>query len=217
MKFIFDQQASPKLPFTDTSTTKNINSRRLSKRAMLASSFLMLGLGLLVNASYIQLKAQLAQVLIASAYTKLISQQQVQKPWPWADTHVLARLEIMGKTNYVLANASMRTLAFGPAHMSQTASFGDIGNSVIVGHRDTHFSHLQNIKVGDVIRLYHASQQIIYKVEEIKVVDEKQVGVTDDLPISVLTLITCYPFNALTPNPKQRFVVRAVKIDSYFS
>ncbi|MFT6267692.1 MAG: sortase A [Alphaproteobacteria bacterium] len=217
MKFLFAQQPSIKRPYIKMWGTNKIESRLLFMRAILASSILIVGIALLVNASYIQLKAQLAQVLIASAYNKQIAQQQVKKPWPWADTHVLAKLEVLGKTNYILANASMRTLAFGPAHMSQSANLGDLGNSVIVGHRDTHFSHLQNIKVGEIIRLHQGSEQTIYRVEEIKVVDETQVSVIEDLPLSALTLITCYPFNAVSPNPKQRFVVRAIRIDGYFS
>lgn len=185
-----------------------------SKQNMVASGVLFVGLSLILNASYIQLKAQLAQVLIASAYVKhqMSSVKQTHKPWPWADTHVIAKLKISGQSSYVLANASMRNLAFGPALMSQTATLGSKGNSVIIGHRDTHFSHLQHIKIGEVIMVYQANKEFAYKVEEIVVVDESDISVIDDLPYGTLTLITCYPFNSIDPNPKQRFVIRASKI-----
>ena len=190
-----------------------------SKKKLLAGSVLVLGLGFIFHASYIQLKAQLAQVLIASAYAKQSEypDQKPVEPWPWADTRVVAKLEISGKIDYILANASMRNLAFGPAHMPQSAALGSQGNSVIIGHRDTHFSHLQNIEIGETIRLYQGNKLSIYKVEEMMVVNEDDVEVLSDLPMSALTLITCYPFNGLNPKPKQRFVLRAIKVENVIS
>lgn len=186
--------------------------KRLSKQSLLAAAIFMVGLTFLVNASYIQLKAELAQVLIASAYAQQIATQTPQKPWPWADTQVLAKLKIGRQTDYILADANMRNLAFGPAHMSQTSDLGEQGNSVVVGHRDTHFSHLQNVKVGEIIYVQLPNKTTEYRIEEIAIVDESEVAVIDNLPITALTLITCYPFNDVNPNPHQRFVVRAVKI-----
>lgn len=186
--------------------------KRLSKHSLFAAATFMLGLSLVVNASYIQLKAELAQVLIASAYAQQITTQTPQKPWPWADTQVLAKLTIGDQSDYILADASMRNLAFGPAHMSQTSALGEQGNSVVVGHRDTHFSHLQNVKVGESIYVQLPEKTTEYRIEEIAIVDESEVAVIDNLPITALTLITCYPFNDINPNPKQRLVVRAVKI-----
>jgi sortase A len=57
------------------------------------------------------------------------------------------------KTQYILAGASGRNLAFGPAHMLQTASLGSPGNAAIAGHRDTHFAVLKNAKMGDLVYL----------------------------------------------------------------
>ena len=186
--------------------------RRLSKQSLFAAAIFMVGLTLVVNASYIQLKAELAQVLIASAYAQQIATQTPQKPWPWADTKVLAKLTIGERSDYVLANASMRNLAFGPAHMSQTSALGEQGNSVVVGHRDTHFSHLQDVKVGESIYVQLPDKTTEYRIEEIAIVDESEVAVIDNLPLTALTLITCYPFNDINPKPKLRFVVRAVKV-----
>jgi sortase A len=186
--------------------------KRINKQSLIAAAIFMIGLTLLVNASYIQLKAELAQVLIASAYAQQIATKTPHKPWPWADTQVLAKLKIGNQTDYILADANMRNLAFGPAHMSQTSALGEQGNSVIVGHRDTHFSHLQDVKVGEIIYVQLPDKTTEYRIEEIAIVDESEVSVIDGLPITALTLITCYPFNGINPNPRQRFVVRAVKI-----
>lgn len=184
----------------------------VSKKQFLAVSTFLIGFTLIVNASYIQLKAQLAQCLIASAYAQQMTSKTPQKPWPWADTQVLAKLQIGDNTDYVLADASMRNLAFGPAHMSQTSPIGEQGNSVIVGHRDTHFAHLQHVKVGQRISVQQPDKSTEYRIEEISIVDASDIGVIDDLPATALTLITCYPFNDINPNPKRRFVVRAIAV-----
>jgi sortase A len=186
--------------------------KSLNKKKLISASIFLVGFILVVSASYIQLKAKLAQVLIASAYTQQLITNSPQRPWPWADTTVLAKLEIGDNTHYILADASMRNLAFGPAHMSQTSALGEQGNSVIIGHRDTHFSHLQHIKVGQPIFVQQVGKNTEYRVEEIAIVDASEVSVLDNLPLSALTLITCYPFNDINPNPKQRFVVRATKV-----
>lgn len=186
---------------------------RPTLRSISCASMMLIGIGLILNASYIQLKAQLAQVLLSSAYAKQIQQtkQAPIKPWPWADTHVVAKLEILGQTDYVLANASMRNLAFGPTHVDQSAALGSDGNSVIIGHRDTHFSHLQDVKIGTPIRLHHGGELTQYAVVETLVVNEEQVAALVNMHTSALTLITCYPFNDISPNPTKRFVVRAIK------
>lgn len=111
----------------------------------------LVGLLLVFNACYIKLKAQLAQVLIASAYAKQLSTNQPQKPWPWADTKIIASININGQLDYILSGASLRNMAFGPAHLSHTALPGNHGNSVIMGHRDTHFKHLQYVQIGQVL------------------------------------------------------------------
>lgn len=172
---------------------------------------LAMGLGLITSAGYIQTKAEIAQLLIARAYEHRVNTDSPQKPWPWADTTILAKLIIKQQTEYILADASMRNLAFGPAHMSQTAIPGTYGNSVIIGHRDTHFEKLKDIQLGEIIQIERDGIRIHYRVAETAIVDESEVDVIERLEKTALTLITCYPFNSIHPNPKQRFVVRAIK------
>ena len=40
-------------------------------------------------------------------------------------------------------------MAFGPGHLSASSLPGQPGNSVIAGHRDTHFNFLQYVEVGE--------------------------------------------------------------------
>ena len=50
-----------------------------------------------------------------------------------------------------LAGVSGRTLAFGPGHVDGTPLPGDPGNSVLSGHRDTHFAFLRELRSGDIL------------------------------------------------------------------
>lgn len=170
-----------------------------------------IGLILIGKASYIHIKAALAQILLAQAYNQQ-QNEHAQKPWPWADTKVIAKLTIRGRSDYVLSEASGRSLAFGPAHVSSTANLGEVGNSVIVGHRDTHFAHLQDVQLGETIQIEKGHLSIDYQVVETAIVDENDTHVMGPLFDTALTLITCYPFNDISPNPKLRYVIRAIKI-----
>ncbi|MDT0596597.1 class GN sortase [Glaciecola petra] len=188
---------------------------------MKAQGILILTIGccLIINASYIQIKASVAQMLIAGAFREQLYTGQPVKPWPWADTKVIAKLSTSISNNthksYVLQDASMRNLAFGPAYMVNTgelASTANFGNSVIVGHRDTHFAYLEHLTINDEITVSDYNGETRYKVIQVEVVDESDVSVLEQTEQKILTLITCYPFDDISPDPTERYVVRAIKI-----
>ena len=79
-------------------------------------------------------------------------------PWPWADTWPVARLKSASREVdlIVLAGGSGRTLAFGPGHLSASAMPGEIGNTVIAGHRDTHFRFLRGVEKGELLSIESA-------------------------------------------------------------
>ncbi|MGS0680145.1 class GN sortase [Shewanella sp. 125m-7] len=191
---------------------------------------LIFGAGLVVHGGYMQAKAHFAQFLIQQAWQKTLQDRKPHKPWSWADTHPVAKLDFLsaipvqgdtkgeadseGDSLYVLAGASGRNLAFGPAHMLSTANINARGNTVIAGHRDTHFSRLSGTKVGQLFRLQSASgKHLIYRVKEIKVVHESDTSVIQEYDQSLLTLVTCYPFGAEISGGPLRFVVQAVPIN----
>ena len=114
---------------------------------------------------------------------------------------------------YVLDTASPRALAFGPAHVGGTASPGAPGNSVIVAHRDTHFAFLRHLRLDDEIRIEAARGKISrYRVRELTVVDQSDARVLEAGDGSQLTLITCYPFDAVVPGTRLRYVVVAERV-----
>ena len=169
---------------------------------------------LFASSGYIHAKALLAQHLIEAAWTSSIKQNRPVPPWYWADTFPVAKLTLANKTLYVLAGATGRTLAFGPGHLSHTPLPGEAGNSVISGHRDTHFAILEKLQVGDLVHTSTGSISSRYQVQEIRIAHENQIELTEDSDQDLLTLITCYPFNSIAPDPELRFIVRAKLIGS---
>lgn len=170
------------------------------------------GLWFIGHGSYIHAKALLAQLLLEAAWTKTVHGKKEVKPWPWADTWPVARLSVprLGLSRIVLAGANGSSFAFGPGHFFHSASPGEHGNVVIAGHRDTHFQFLQNLNVGDVIHVEGKRGELfVYRVDTTYVTEESNTTILDRDLGSLLTLITCYPFDAIDPGSPRRFVVEA--------
>jgi sortase A len=165
----------------------------------------------LASGGYILAKAQVAQWLLTSALDRTLAGETQVRPWHWADTWPVARLDLgpKGGSVLVLAGASPRTLAFGPGHLGSTPLPGAGGNSAFAGHRDTHFAALADLAPGDGLRVEIPGRTLGYRVTETRVVDQAEVGVLADRGGEGLTLITCYPFDALLPGGPLRFVVFA--------
>jgi sortase A len=176
-----------------------------------------LGLGFwqLGQGAYVPAKAWLAQELMQHAWTRAGEGASQPVPWPWADTWPVARLSAMaGDVNLiVLAGGSGRTLAFGPGHLSASALPGAVGNSVIAGHRDTHFNFLQHLDIGEFLVVETvAGTRHLYEVSHIEVVDARRSSLLLDTEESLMSLVTCYPFDAIEPGGPMRFVVTARKV-----
>ena len=175
--------------------------------ALLALGFWNLGQG-----AYIPAKAWLAQELMQRAWLRVTAGEDRAAPWPWADTWPVARLtaESHGVELIVLAGGSGRTLAFGPGHLEASAMPGDAGNSVIAGHRDTHFAFLRNVEVGELLVVEAMNgRQHRYEVTGVDIVDSRKGSLVLDTDLPTLTLVTCYPFDALEAGGPLRFVVTA--------
>ena len=161
---------------------------------------------------YIYAKAQLAQVLLHSAWERSRVTGGEVKPWPWADTHPVVRLSAPAQNAdvLVLAGASGRTLAFGPGHLDGSALPGDPGNAVITAHRDTHFRFLRAMKAGDELTVERADGGTRhFRVRASYVADHRELRLPRDTPVPTLTLVTCYPFDAINPGGPLRYIVVA--------
>jgi sortase A len=92
--------------------------------------------------------------------------------------------------------------------MLESAIPGQPGNSIIAGHRDTHFRFLKDVQQGDRILLESGGAFHRYTVKSIHITSPSDVSLLGQVPGSALTLVTCYPFYYLGPAPK-RFIIRA--------
>lgn len=162
--------------------------------------------------TWIYAKAQVGQVLLARAWQATRNGERAVKPWPWADTWPVARLTVprLAVDEIVLAGGNGEAMAFGPGHLSHSAAPGRTGNAVLAGHRDTHFHFLRDLKPGDEIVLETADRMAHrYRVSEAAVVDFHDRRALAAAGEPTLTLITCYPFDAIVPGGPLRYVVRA--------
>lgn len=186
--------------------------RRRRRRGFVVATLLALGLGLLAAGFWMPAKAELAQQLLGRAWQRTAAGETAVKPWPWADTHPVARLTLAGSDAplTVLAGASGRNLAFAPALVDGSAAPGANGVSVIAGHRDTHFRSLAELELGDVLTLERPDGTVLtYVVDALDVVDSERAELRLDADESIVVLVTCWPFDAVEVGGSWRYVVAA--------
>ena len=175
-----------------------------------------IGMVLFGQGAYIHAKAMLAQVLLEKAFETTIATGRETKPWSWADTWPVARIEVkrLHASAIALAGSSGQALAFGPGHVEGTPDAGERGIAVYSAHRDTHFAFLKNVSVGDAIEVTRSDgKHFRYRVDTTSVVRFDASGIDPLADGHQLVLSTCWPFEALTPGP-QRYLVHATMIRS---
>jgi len=130
----------------------------------------------------------------------------------------VARIGIpkIGLDKIVVEGVDVDDLRKGPGHYPSTQMPGHEGNSAIAGHRTTYgapFGDLDQLAVGDDIRVVTVQGDFHYKVIEQRVVDPSEISVLDPSPdpahpghqLATLTLTTCNP----KYSAEQRLIVRA--------
>ena len=112
----------------------------------------------------------------------------------------------------VFQGVDRATLKRGPGHMSWTPMPGQVGNTVLSGHRVTNgqpFFNLHLLVPGDEIEVETVTGIHTYVVRETLVVLPTDVWVTNTRPGAWLTLTTCNPqFSA-----RERLVIVAELVD----
>jgi sortase A len=174
------------------------------------------GLVLFGQGAWIHAKALVAQVLLERAFSKTVATGRETKPWSWADTWPVARIEVkrIGASAIALAGSSGQALAFGPGHVEFTPDAGERGVAVYSAHRDTHFRFLKDIKIGDEIDITRRDGKTFrYRADGSSVVRFDASGVDPFTDAYELVLSTCFPFDAVTPGP-ERYLLHATMIGS---
>jgi sortase A len=168
------------------------------------------------HGAWIYVKARLAQYLLQHAWVRTMNEERNVKPWPWADTWPVVRLQAARHTVdlIVLAGASGRTLAFGPAILNDGIEKNGHGTLVISGHRDTNFQFVQKLRDGDELLIEQPGQpRRVYRVTEAQVIDSRTTGIMNNPDQDRLLLVTCYPFDAIIPGGPLRYVVTAERVE----
>ena len=172
------------------------------------------GLILLGQGAYIHAKALVAQILLERAFEETIATGRETKPWSWADTWPVARIEVnrLHASAIALAGSSGQALAFGPGHVEGTPDAGERGVAVYSAHRDTHFAFLKNIVIGDEINVTRQDGRTFrYRVDTTAVVRFDASGIDPLAGGHELALSTCWPFDALRQGP-ERYLVHATML-----
>jgi sortase A len=181
-------------------------------RTIIAAIAALSGLVLVGQGAWIHAKAVLAQILLERAFAQTVATGAPVKPWSWADTWPVARVTLprIGKSAIVLAGSSGQALAFGPGHLERTPEPGEAGTAVYAAHRDTHFAFLKDVRVGDEVEVTRRDgKEFRFRVVGTSIVRFDQSGID---PLAGggrrLVLVTCWPFEAVTPGP-MRYLVHA--------
>lgn len=101
----------------------------------------------------------------------------------------------------------------GAGHYVQSVMPGKTDNCVISGHRDTVFSGLGKLVVGDLLIVEDPTGTFTYAITGTRIVDKDDKTVIVPMDHGVLTLTTCYPFLYIGSAP-DRYIVSADLIKS---
>ncbi len=93
-----------------------------------------------------------------------------------------------------------------------TTEIGQSGNSVLYGHREKILWNLKNVKIDDDIIIETLTDNFIFRINDIKIVDPDDPFIYESADESTITLVTCYPFIYMGPTP-QRYVVKATLVN----
>jgi len=109
----------------------------------------------------------------------------------------------------IIQGTSENELKKGVGHFNKSVLPGEENNCVLSGHRDTVFSKIGELKIGDLLIVQTSAGTFTYKVNGTRIVnkDDKTVIVPTDM--AVLTLTTCYPFNVFDLAPQERYILTA--------
>lgn len=157
-------------------------------------------------------KAHVGQALLEVSWKRAQQRGDAPAPWPWADTRPVAKLLAPRQQveRLVLAGANGRTLAWGPGVADGTARPGERGNAVVTAHRDTHFTFLADVAVGDPLIVERVDGlRVAYRVVTTRIADASSLRIPRDVDVPTLTLVTCWPFGAIDPGGTLRYVVVA--------
>ncbi|WP_158587135.1 sortase [Motilimonas pumila] len=209
-----------------TLSNQQNGSLKVAKRCLWLTLLLMLMCG--AQAAYMPIKGQLAQLLMMRSWQLATTQAasaaqsgnsgqpfKAEPPWPWADTRPSLLLTTAEASWLVMDQSHGEALAFGPGMMAGSFAPGSGGETVIAGHRDTHFKSLAQLQLGQQLTLTDVmGTRFYYRVSRIAIIDSSLYDLTVSPVQARLLLVTCFPFDQVTQGPL-RYVVEADLISQH--
>ncbi|MDT8449393.1 MAG: class D sortase [Wenzhouxiangellaceae bacterium] len=155
----------------------------------------------------VQGKGMLGQWLMRTSWAASDEGNTPTDPWPGARTRPVARLFMpeLKIDRLVVDGVETPNLAWGPGLQT-----GANGHTVIAAHRDTHFRFLGDLAPGQHIELEHPAGVIrSWIVDDTRIVDSRTTRLDMEAAGPLLTLVTCWPIDAIESGGPLRLVVTA--------
>ena len=108
----------------------------------------------------------------------------------------------------IFQGTGAKELKKGVGHFVQSVLPGEEDNCVFSGHRDTVFSKIGKLKIGDQLIVQTSDGTFIYQVNGTRIVHEDDKTVIVPMDHATLTMTTCYPFNVIG-SATDRYIVSA--------
>ena len=118
----------------------------------------------------------------------------------------------LSETYPIVQGTDDKSLKHGVGHFVNSVMPGAKDNTVLAGHRDTVFSKIGKLKIGDLVIIKTSSGTFDYSVTRTRIVLANDRTVIVPTPTATLTLSTCYPFYYIGSAP-DRYIVSAMLVN----
>jgi len=118
-------------------------------------------------------------------------------------------IPVLKKVLPIIQGTGDEELKKGVGHFTKSVLPGEKDNCVLSGHRDTVFTKLDELKIGDKLIVQTSAGTFTYEVNNTRIVDKDDKTVIIPTDNAVLTLTTCYPFNVFDLYPQERYIITA--------
>ncbi|HUW87976.1 MAG TPA: class D sortase [Candidatus Paceibacterota bacterium] len=146
---------------------------------------------------------------VTSVPTTSMSSAVSYRPYPKSgDVIGKITLPALKTTLPIIEGTGDKELKRGVGHFIGSVLPGEDDNSVLAGHRDSVFSQLGKLILGDLVVIRTQAGEFTYQVVRFRIVNADDRTVIVPTPAAMLTLSTCFPFRYIGNAPK-RYIVSA--------
>lgn len=107
----------------------------------------------------------------------------------------------------ILMGATEENLRGGATLYDNGVFPGEEGTAIVLGHRETTFGFLEDVKIGDEIDVETVTGTYKFKLKKTYITNPEDKSILAQEKDLNLTLVTCYPFRYVGPAP-DRFIAK---------